>query len=442
MCDSYDSNDPWKLPPIVGEILDKKVSVIFELNNATSTVKYLIGGYNMKRNVVVNQNGPTNILLKFDKFDKYKVSWFVNDKLSFEHNVIVSNYVEKLIFVSCDFLEADTKHSLWDRMVSEVSLNNRTAIVHLGDQAYMDAQFNECEEILFAWSDANTTEKLCFNAFGQRYCETWKPHAKLLSNVSNYYIWDDHEIKNDIRLDNVTDETINFISKIAVNAYNKYQQSFHVNDTYIINKYCWYKYIDEKCSTVILAIERTSREITLQEIFGAIQKLEKINPINRLILCFSSAPIPPPQGGYGNVYKRLIGLGKFWNQNELKNLYEWLFNWMGSKKEVAITGGDIHFGVHGYATRNNQKIPILIASPITNHPSLDRKIAAKGLRGAHIINADKKDNIIIFSTLSSKAKRCYGTIDLESAPMKTNIHYSEDKYPKDIMKYIRALSHF
>lgn len=74
-----------------------------------------------------------------------------------------------------------------------------------------------------------------------------------------------------------------------------------------------------------MAIERTSRDVALEEIFEAILSL---NPEN-LILCFTSAPIPTPQGLSGHLYKSLKGLGKFWSEDQLLILYNWLFKWMG-----------------------------------------------------------------------------------------------------------------
>ncbi|QKF94665.1 alkaline phosphatase D-related protein [Fadolivirus algeromassiliense] len=430
-------HDSWKLPPIVGEIINKKVSILFELYDKNLKVKYSIDNKNEYYNVTITQTGPTNIIIKFSDWGNHMLSWFINDALEFQHTVIISNTIHKLIFVSCDLLEADTKNSLWNRMQGEILDNLRTAVVHLGDQAYMDGVFNECKAVVNSVNDDEKKKQICFNNYGNRYCATWKPHAQLLANVSNYYIWDDHEIANDIKLDQITDPTIKFISEAATLAYMKYQQSFHINKTYIINEYCWYKYIDRKLTTVILALERTSQDIQIDDIFKTIMKLNKKNTIKRLILCFSSAPVPIPHGNYGTVYKKLKGIGKFWDQTKLETLYRWLFNWMGTDKEVAIIGGDVHFGIHGYIKKNESIIPVLIASPITNQPYPDRMLAANGMHGTHQINND-----IIFVTLSSKARRCYGTLDLESVPMKTDIVYSQDIIPNNITKYLKTMSKF
>ncbi len=433
----------WKLSPIVGEIINNKASVIFELYNKCSTVEYTIKNHKIIYKVDVELIGPTKTIIKFKKKGTYTINWYIDNKLKFEHEIIISNNVHKLIFVSCDLLEANSKHSLWDIMKSELLPKKRTAIMHLGDQAYMDPVFNHYKKIFNKMGDTAEINKECFEAYGQRYCDTWMPHARLLSNVSNYYIWDDHEITNDVVIDTITDDTIKLISNNAIQAYNLYQQSFHVNDTAIINNYCWYKYIDNKKSTIVLAIERTSREITLDEVFDTITKLNKSGKIKRLILCFTSAPIP-----YHNNYESVCGLNKIlsklWDPVKLQTLYAWLFNWMeeGDDREVVLVGGDIHFGVNGYITRNKLIIPILIASPITNQPFLDRMFASNNMCCTYNIKCDLPHDDIVFTKISAKGRRCYGVIDLDVVPMNVDIVYSEDKYPKNWCKYLKTIVKF
>lgn len=436
----------WQLSPIVGEVRNNKASVIFELYNKTYQVEYTINNVNSinKTKVNVEPVGPTKVILNFEEGGNYIVRWFVNDVLSRMHNILISNNIDKLIFVSCDLLEADTENSLWEAMIAELSLVKKVGIVHLGDQAYMDSVFNCCKKYIEQNKDISTEDinNMCFEAYGKRYCDTWMPHRTILANASNYYIWDDHEITNNVVLNDIIDDTTKIISKAAVNAYNLYQQSFHVEETFIINEYCWYKYIDIGKTTVMLAIERTSREISINEIFNAIKILNDTQMINRLILCFTSAPIPiPNNNNYGKTYVMLKGLGKFWEQQKIEILYTLLFDWMNEQegREIIVVGGDIHFGVHGHVKKDNLIIPVLIASPITNQPYPDRVLASKGMKGEHNIDPNGK---MKFVTLSTKARRCYGVLDLDSVPMTTNIIYSRDKYPRDICKYIQTISEF
>ena len=442
----------WKLSPVVGEIRDRKASVIFELYNKTDIVEYSINNTN-KTKVGVELNGPTKVVLNFEKEGNHLIRWFVNNVFCRMHNIVVSDNINKLIFVSCDLLEADTENSLWVDMENELSLIKKVGIAHLGDQAYMDPVFNYCKKVIDNNNDIsdknvklndNELTNVCFEAYGKRYCDTWMPHQTVLANVSNYYIWDDHEITNDVVLDSIVDDSTLIISRAAVKAYKEYQQSFHLEDNTVINDYCWYKHIDSNKSTVMLAIERTSREITIDEIFAAIEKINNENKITRLILCFSSAPLPIPDNNYyGKSYIKLKGTGKFWSAGKLELLYRSLFDWIDTDKqinrEVVVVGGDVHFGVHGSVKKNDKIIPVIIASPITNQPYPDRSLASKGLKGEHWIDDNGE---MIFTTLSTKARRCYGTLDLDTVPMTSNIVYCRDKYPNDIYKYLKAMSKF
>lgn len=432
----------WQLSPIVGEIQNKKVSIIFELYNKNSLVEYSIDD-NTKIKIDVEPNGPTKVIINFNEEGNHSIIWCVNHMLGHTHNIMISNNMNKLIFVSCDLLEADTKQSLWSDMTFELTSDKKIGIVHMGDQAYMDPVFNYCKKYIENNNDDDIDKinAICVEAYGKRYCDTWMTHSDILSNTSNYYIWDDHEITNNVVLDSIVDDTTLTISQAAIKAYKSYQQSFHVKESFIINEYCWYKYIDSTKTTVMLAIERTSREITLDEIFNAIRNINEKYKINRLILCFTSAPIPIPHNNYGKSYIALKGLGKFWDSEKLEALYESLFDWMSQqeKREAVVVGGDVHFGVHGIIRKNELTIPVLIASPITNQPYPDRSLASKGMKGEHIMGVN---NDMVFTTISSKARRCYGTLDLDSVPMTTNIVYSRCKYPNDVYKYLNAMSKF
>lgn len=404
----------WKFPPQVGEIRDLKATIMCELHDKLQILKY---DFNNALHKVENQPvGPSVILLEADKEGVYPITWYINEKIVFQHVITINNQVDKIITVSCDLLEADTKHSLWDAM----SITSRTALFHLGDQAYQDGSYRRCLKV----KNGPDVKKYYFQLYSNRYSETWKPHADLLANVSNYYMWDDHDIVNNIQLDKVSSDIID----VAIEAYDAYQQYFHVEDTFLFYSFSWYKYLDNELSTVALTIDRTTKKIPLQDIFTCIEDLDKINPIKKLILCFSSAPIPHPQGFYGELYKKIIGVGKFWPEEELELLYKWLFYWMGDR-EVIILGGDVHFGVHGAMRFNHLKIPILISSPITNQPCLDRHWAAKGMRG-EIPLGD-----MMFQCFQSKARRCFGEIDLNT--METSIYFSRDKYPKNLIKYLK-----
>lgn len=416
----------WKIPPILGEVEDFKVKILFELTDKNNEVYFIINDDKVKGYYVYNEpRGMSNVVVPFKQAGTYTVSWFINNQIAYRHDVTVG-HLKHLVFVSCDFLEADTRNSMWDVLNQQLQLG--TGIVHLGDQAYMDAVYQQCRK-LYKYLDKKTVEEkfknYCYKLYANRYAETWRPHAEVLSRAANYYLWDDHEIANDIRLDTITDNGIKLIASAAVMAYMDYQQSFHIQSSFILNSYSWYKYINP--STIMLAIERTSRLINFDEVIGAIKYLDGKDGFNKLVLCFSSAPIPMPK-----KYRKLIDINKYVHPQELLLMYNKLFE---LNKNIILVGGDVHFGVHGYITKEKQMIQVLIGSPITNQPNIDRYLAAKGLKGTHTLSES-----INFVTIAAKARRCFGTLNLET--WQTNMVWSKDKTPKNWKKYYKTIRKF
>lgn len=458
----------WKLYPLVGEIVDKAVSITYELYNKNTKITCQIN--NRTYAIEHKEYGPSNIVMQFDDYGTFTLHWRVNGVIAYTHDVIVSEYVNKLIVVSCDFLEANTKHSLWNEMNDDLD-NNATAIIHLGDQMYADAEYKKAKKIQDEYekqgaTDIQNTQKmlddLYYDLYSNRLCDTFRPHHRILSKTSNYFLWDDHEICNDYCFNGVLDINSQLkgdkIAYAALKCYRDYQMSFEVTENRIINDFCWVKKLPGKSpykNQLMISIERTFEHISVERIINAISELDYKEPIASLILCFASAPLPPPHNLSGDIYTMINGTGKFWDINDTYSLISWLFTWMSTDtsklseekrfsksldsgfkqyKRILILGGDLHLGVNGYYTKNNLKIPILISSPITNHPSFDRKLISKGLRGMTTI----RDLDLIVT--SSKAKRCYGMVDLES--FETTIVYSNDKYPKKIYDYLRKMSKF
>src|SRR5258708_7881647 len=111
----------------------------------------------------------------------------------------------------------------------------------------------------------------------------------------------------------------------------------------MINDYCWITTLNDDIT--LIAIERTSQHITVQQICNVIEACNANDTIMRLILCFSSAPVPIPFGAAGDVYKQIKGINKFWNQEDLIILLTWLFDWM-DKRQIVIVGGDLHVGIN------------------------------------------------------------------------------------------------
>lgn len=402
----------WKLSPVVGEVVDKQVSIIFQLQDKLHKVYYVINDSTKQHAVENDAQSPTQIHLTFKEDGQYRVSWFINDTLSYKHTIIITNIIHKLITVSCDFLEKDTHPSHWLRVEKELVSNERTVIMHLGDQIYADAVYRECKKLQKKYQRfhlmRNHLVACYYQLYANRYCQTFQPHTDILSNTSNYYLWDDHDIVNDVQYD-----AKDAICYAATRAYEDYQMSFHVRDTFIINKYCWYKYFQTPDATetngLILAIERTTQKIPLYDIFTAINQL-LIHNIENVILSFSSAVIPAPEGFMGKCYTKK---DKFWSKRDLQTLLDYLFN---LRLNVILLGGDLHCGIHGFYSKNNKIIPVIVASPITNAPSVDRKWVAQAYCNSKRITIS---DTIQFRVMTARAERCLGVIDMWD--MSTNI---------------------
>ena len=420
----------WSLYPMVGEVRDRRAVVLFELHDKSKLVHFTIE-QGTKKYVVENTSmGPTRLRLSFKEDMNYQIDWYIDYQHAFRHLINMTNHVDQLICMSCDLLEADTSVSMWNTIENEV-LNKTSALLHLGDQAYCDAQYHECCDLRRRYQSMPAMQdklKMCYyQLYANRYCQTWAPHATVLSNTRNYFLWDDHEICNDVVFDPTND-----IHVMASQCYKDYQASFQLDDRKVINDYCWVTTLNDDIT--LMAIERTSQHITVQQVCNAIEQLNANDTISRLILCFSSAPVPIPFGSAGTFYQQIKGIDKFWNQEDLIILLTWLFDWM-DKRQIVICGGDLHIGVNAIYIKENKSIPLLISSPITNQPTWDRKWIARGLRGTKYLTPD-----IRYVGLQARARRCYGKIDLKT--LQTDIVFSKEKYPKDIVRYLKTMAKF
>lgn len=413
---------------------------------------------------LISSIGPTRMCIELNEKGKYTFQWYQNfsDDLGYNNNICNDEnsnngiewlliyehvvYIEepdKLLFASCDFLEAESKKSMWDSMLSEV--NSATMLIHIGDQAYMDGVYKECVKMC---KKQKVDDIMCIEIvqkFRDRYYETWKSHRRLLASVSNYNIWDDHEINNNAKLNTSMDDTHAYVTDMAVLAYKLYQENLHINMNRIITDHCWYKRIN---NMLFLSIERTSRDIMISEILDAVKYLTT-NDINRLILCTSFPTIPAPSGKTGSLYKTLLSdkdtleSSKFLPKIYLQELYSGLLDWIDEKqgREVLAVGGDLHFGTHGIIKRRHTAFNVVVSSPITNQPTPERWLASKGLKNKIVIKPgnDNPDDNIEFIPIVSKARRCYCKVDLLNIPMQVEMVFSKEILPKCSKKYISTL---
>lgn len=404
----------WLLCPMVGEVANNKAVVVHELKDKNV---FLYVQIEQKDKVLVNVNdlGPTRSILSFSYPSVYQIYWYIGDVIIYTHQI--HNYPKnKLIVVSCDKPASDVKQSLWKMMQNEIK-NNNVAILHLGDQVYADKEYKECKKLQKkhlkkADNDAHLIPSY-YHLYADRYHKTYISHHNILSNTSNYYIWDDHELHN-----NATINKNDNIDLMGIAAYKDYQ-AFQLEEHYFINDYCWYKMLND--DVLLVAIERTSEIISITSIITHVTHI--IKKIKKIILSFTCAIIPPPHDLSGLLYTTLIGTDKFFPTDKLEQLLTWLFS---LEQEIILLSGDLHLGCLSYYKKEDKTIPVIVASPISNNPSLDRSLIAMGLHGVTYLN-----NNVTFHVISAKARRCYGVVDLDT--FNTSIVYSRFKYPKHFL---------
>lgn len=442
----------WLLPPMVGEILNNQVVIVCEVLNKTINIQYsLQGQYPIEVNV--DFKGPIRVIidLKDTAYSaaeggaqrsaggKNKLEWFQNGDKIYEHYINNKEYPDKIIFVSCDLPEADVapQESMWNRMHSELNDNNQTWLLHLGDQVYNDGVFNTQVKLVDERGQNTTVDDEVLNAFRQKYRLTYRIHHEILSQTSNYHIWDDHEIFNDYTYLDQINDTQKYVKDKAVQVYNEYQVSTHLEFNRMLSDYSWFKKVGD---LLVVAIERTSRPVIVSELLQMINSLTTPE-IKRLILCFSSPPIPGPKKSSYNFLYNWMYNGKFWDKRRLEELYQGVFDWMtlDDDREAAVIGGDLHIGVYGYVrdSISGKSFPLIIASPITNQPSIGKWFCGKKLSGMRKINSTINYNCMIVHS-----RRNFATIDLTHRPMRVSMQFCNNVLPHSLVKLYKAIRKF
>lgn len=194
----------------------------------------------------------------------------------------------------------------------------------------------------------------------------------------------------------------------------------------------WYAKIDPL--TTVVAIERTSEEINIDNI---ISRIENILETNRLVLCFSAPIVSAPEGLAGRIYDAVSGgggSGKFLKKQELTKLYQYLldFNIKNPSGGAILVGGDLHCGSYGMVKNSFTEFPAIIASPITNNPTWDRTLISKGLKNK-ILFGDE----ISYENVTSEAKRCYAKVN--GNDFSCVMIYNDYIKPKSLIKYLYTL---
>lgn len=417
----------WHLHPIVGQIERNEVTIIFECVEDNLPIQVLIyteSDYRLLRtlDIVSEEKGVTKITLTLPDLVTYVLEWNCRDILHYRHKISLQD-PSHYLFMSCDFLEADTSPSLWEKVKDEA---NDTVILHLGDQIYADAEFREGMRIVK--KDPHARTKI-LELYRQRYRATWRRCHEALSNVSNLFLWDDHELVNDYCISSEHTPEEATVASVATDAYKEYQLACHREDT-IEGSF-------ERGMVTVLTVERTTHAPSVEKILARLHA----TTTPKVFLCFASGPIPKPQGTYGALYRFITkepekDEGKFWSCKSLLQLYVGVCDWLQANpdKDILLVGGDLHFGTHGRVSRGLQTFQVVVASPISNHPTYDRHIASLGMAGVHVLGDG-----VVFETLVSKAQRCYARVSVAEHPCRVKMVWNSVSSPHSRGRYYRHL---
>jgi hypothetical protein len=355
---------------------------------------------------------PSKVIIRMDPTDRlyYLTSNAGNDSDLVEIPVnLTSKKIYNIYTYSCDFPEMDAKKSIWSTMIQDInSCVGRTLAIGLGDNVYADS----------AWYKSLMNPDNTLDNYIKRYRKTLfgSDRKSILSGVnSNLFIPDDHEICNDLTVVQARGYD-QVVTDNAVNVYYRYLGNVHVAEQKSIDR-GWVKYYDD---LMIVSFERATRgRPSIDVMINRINELLTAVPdIKSMIIItgWACIPCPPNDNVYGRMYRQTCGISKFMSDDDLYILYNYLLS-LSSRLSIVLVGGDLHFGSKFTVTRGLDKFDILVTSPITNQPTSDRKLAAKGLRGQDIMI-----NNITVHNISAKAKRCYGRI-MNSHPLVANIFY-------------------
>ncbi len=359
-----------------------------------------------------------------------------NEKCIYTHFVPQSSDPDKIYLVSCDLPEADLKHSHWQTLYKDLDFYKSNLLLHIGDQVYCDREFHRGKKRLQQDKYPNdlVLESVC-EEYRQRYETTYQGHYSTLSSVSNLCILDDHEVVNDSWDLDEGDKYGQLVKRAAMKVYGEYQQQLHADP---LSGNSWYRISKD------LLVVTVDREVAMGNLDGVFMKINALcyeDPSlalgAKLVLCFTSAPIPAPTGVAGRLYKRLCGEGKFWTKEKLSNLYSKIMFWLNEDRHRSafLCGGDIHFGVRGSVRSVKYpalRIDVIVTSGITNYQTLDRRLAAKGYSSPIRIDKDLK-----FHPLEAKAKRNFASIDMST--QKVEMFWSKKRSPASSLCYRRHL---
>lgn len=348
-----------------------------------------------------------------------------------------------LYLLSCDLPEADTRQSLWETLLSDldnIEGDGRSLVIHIGDNVYADMCWNaKIQRKLASYKDI----------YRARYRKTWfgdDHRSDVYAKASHLMLMDDHEVTNNFMDGRVRTKRQLLKYEAAMDVYTEYQESLLYNDGYIprTTDRGWIRVIG---NDLIITIDRSTGTLNLEKVVSIIKPIiehhrkqailddtsnEETKTIVGVILVFSTSMIPyPRQSREARKYTRLYGRGKFVNDDDLSLLYRYLFTLVASNIAVLLVGGDLHMGL--YATITDEtgfwSFDVVVASPISNHPTLDRRMLSRGYRNTVF----RMKSGIAFVTHTTQGKRCYAKVTIrEHGYKRYNIQMAYSMYNRPV----------
>lgn len=376
-----------------------------------------------------------------------------------------------LYIFSCDLLEADTNRSLWGVLLSDMNsatqeaVDGRSVVLHVGDNVYADMCWNaevrrrEREDMVRDYTEI----------YRARYRSTWfgtDDRAMVYATASHLMLLDDHEVTNNFMDRGIgkdkTKELDCVRHEAAMQAYTEYQEALLYPNLNRTTDRGWVRLIG---NDLIITIDRAMGKLEMNKVISMIGPIVEHHRQNAIlseydmyverenghhttmlsilgvIVVFSTSMIPYPRGSNAaRRYTRMYGRDKFTRDDELKILYRYLFSLTASGLDVLLVGGDLHFGMYATVTDETGffSFDVVVASPISNHPTLDRRMMSRGFRGHDF----RLESGIVFVTHSTQGKRCYAKVSIrENGHRRYSIQmvYSTCRKPASYWNYYRTL---
>lgn len=375
----------------------------------------------------------------------------------------------KMIIVSCDFPEMDTSNSLWNN----IQVENPNFVLHLGDQVYADEIF---ESLAKRPKDMQT--KAAYAAYNDLYRRVFLRWTQLLTQSSHILILDDHDITNGAAISSYKRGTVRSrIANIAKSVYDNHnpiptiQVPHYDRDCYVQNGYLaesrmgvrWKKLNDD---TLLMIVPRyfsngvgiyedffdTLREVMYREgeynaenttsqsflstADGKVlfESTDHPRKIRKLLIGFTSAPVPRPSGAAVAAYRSVFGTDGLWENVDVQRLYETILQLIISRNgqiQVILVGGDLHLGLHATVSDGCHQFEVCVSSPISNQPTDCERLYANGLRNLNTIGN------LRFDVHLSSAMRNYLSLDLDT--FIPRMVFSKQRFPKNKVQALKSV---